>query len=94
MQIVVKAAKNQDKDPLDVIARSVAETLGGWNRQAVISKVFPEQASGHRARLYTVELPDDLPANDVNRVVRRLADQEALEYAEVPAAKRPLMPVD
>ena len=90
MQIVIKAAKDQDKDPLDVIIRSVAETLGHRDEQAVVSKVFPEQTSGHRARLYTVELPDDLPAQDLNRVVERLSGQEAFEYAEIPAARRPL----
>ncbi|MFL6200271.1 MAG: hypothetical protein ACJ76J_13910 [Thermoanaerobaculia bacterium] len=92
MQIVVKAAKNQDKDPLDVITSSVAETLGSRDKQAVVSKVFPAQTTGHRARLYTVELPDDLPAKDLNRVVERLSRQEAFEYAELPAAKRPLIP--
>lgn len=92
MQIVVKAVKNQDKDPVDVITRSVAETLGNRDRQAVVSKVFPDQTSGHRARLYTVELPDDLPARDLNQIVERLSRQEALEYAELPAAKRPLTP--
>jgi hypothetical protein len=91
MQIVVKAAvKNQDKDPVDVITRSVAETLGNRDKQAVVSKVFPNQTSGHRARLYTVELPDDLPVKDLNRIVERLSRQEALEYAELPADKRPL----
>lgn len=94
MQIVVKAAKNQDKDPLAVITRSVAETLGHGDEQAVVSKVFPGQSSGHRARLYTVELPDDLPVQDLNRVVERLSGQEAFEYAEVPAAKRPLEAVE
>lgn len=91
MQIVVKTAvTNQDKDPIDVITRSVAETLGNRDKEAVVSKVFPNQTSGHRARLYTVELPDDLPAKDLNQIVERLSRQEALEYAELPAAKRPL----
>lgn len=93
MQIVVKAAKNQDRDAFDVISRSVAESLG-HREQAVVSKVFPEQTSGHRARLYTVELPDDLPAQDLNRVVEQLSGQEAFEYAEIPAAKRPLEAVE
>jgi hypothetical protein len=90
MQIVVKAAKDQDQDPLDVITRSVAETLGHTDKQAVVSKVFPEQTLGNRARLYTVELPDNLPPQDLNRIVERLSSQDAFEYAEVPAAKRPL----
>lgn len=91
MQIVVKAAKDQD-DPLEIIARNVAETLGDREEKAVVSKVFPGQTLGHRARLYTVHLPDDLPAQDVNRVVERLSRQRAFEYAEVPAPKRPLVP--
>ena len=90
MQIVVKAAKDLDKDPIEIITRNVAETLGERDEKAVVSKVFPDQTSGNRARLYTVHLPDDLPAKDVSRVVERLSSQEALEYAEVPAAKRPL----
>lgn len=90
MQIVVKAAKKQEVDALDVIARSVAESLCHRYKRAVVSKAFPEQTSGHRARLYTVELPNDLPAQDLNRVVERLSGQEAFEYAEIPAAKRPL----
>ena len=90
MQIVVKAAKKVDNDPMEIITRNVAETLGDREGRAVVSKVFPQQTTGNRARLYTVHLPDDLPTKDVNRVVERLSSQEALEYAEIPAAKRPM----
>jgi hypothetical protein len=90
MQIVVKAAKDSDQDPLEIITRNVAETLGDQEEKAVVSKVFPDQTSGNRARLYTVHLPDYLPAKDVSRVVERLSSQEALEYAEVPAPRRPM----
>jgi len=90
MQIVVKAVKNLDRDPIEIITRNVAETLGERDEKAVVSKVFPEQTSGNRARLYMVHLPDDLPEKDISRLVERLSNQEALEYAEVPAAKRPM----
>jgi hypothetical protein len=91
VDIVVKAAKDQTEDPREIITRSVAETLGDTKRRAVISKVFPEQTTGNRARLYMVRLPDDLPTKDLNRVVEQLSSQEAFEYAELPAAKRPLV---
>jgi len=90
LEIVVKAARDSNQDPVELITRNVAETLGGRDDQAVISKVFPDQATGNRARLYRVHLPDDLPEKDVNRVVEHLSSQEALEYAEVPAPRRPL----
>jgi hypothetical protein len=90
MQIVVKAAKDQE-DPLEIITRNVAETLGESDEKPLVVKVFPDQTIGHRARLYAIHLPDDLPAKDVNRVVERLSKQKAFEYAEVPAPKRPLV---
>lgn len=90
MQIVVKAAKDLKRDPVEIIARNVAETLGGGHDKAVVSKVFPGQTTGNRARLYTVHLPDSLTEKDVNRVVERLSSQDALEFAEIPASRRPL----
>lgn len=90
MQIIVKAAKSSDKDPMELISRSVAESLGDREKTAVVSKVFPDQTSGHRARLYTVNLPDGLTDRDIKSVVERLSRQDALEYAEIPAPKRPL----
>ena len=90
MKIVIKAAEDVDTDPIEIIARNVAEILGDRDEKAVISKVFPDVTRGNRARLYTVHLPDNLPAKDVSRIVERLSGQEAIEYAEVPAAKRPM----
>jgi hypothetical protein len=90
MQIVVKASKDSKKDPIEVITRNVTETLGNRDEKAVVSKLFPDQISGNRARLYMVHLPDDLPDRDVSRIVERLSSHDALEYAEIPAAKRPL----
>ena len=90
MQIVVKAAKNSEQDPVEVITQNVAETLGDRDEKPVVSKVFPEQTTGNRGRLYMVHLPDDLPDQDVSRVVEGLSRQESLEYAEIPAAKRPM----
>ena len=89
MQIVVKAAEDSGEDPIEVITRDVAETLGDRNDRALVSKVFPGLTHGNRARLYVVHLPDDLSAKEVSRVVERLSSQEGLEYAEVPAAKAP-----
>jgi hypothetical protein len=40
MQIVVKATKDLDKDPIEIITRNVVETLGGWDHRARVSKVF------------------------------------------------------
>ena len=90
MQIVVKAAKGSEQDPVEIITRNVAETLGERDDRAVISKIFPDQTSGNRSRLYMVHLPDDVPEKDVTRVVERLSRQEAFEYAEVPASRRPM----
>jgi hypothetical protein len=90
MQIVVKAAKDLKRDPLEIITQNVAETLGERQDKAVVSKVFPDQATGNRSRLYTVHLPDDLPEKDVNRVVERLSSQEALEFAGIPAPRLPM----
>lgn len=89
MQIVVKAAKDLKRDPLEIIAQNIAETLGRQDK-AVVSKVFPNQATGNRSRLYTVHLSDDLPEKDVNRVVERLSSQEALEFAEIPTPRLPM----
>ncbi len=90
MQIVVKAVKGSEQDPVEVITRNVAETLGDRDERPMVSKVFPDQTTGNRSRLYMVHLPDDLSGQDVNRVVERLSRQESLEYAEIPAAKRPM----
>lgn len=90
MQIVVKAVKNLDQDPVEVITRNVAETLGDRDEKPVVSKVFPDQTTGNRGRLYMVHLPDGLPDQDVDRVVESLSNQDSVEYAEVPAARRPM----
>jgi hypothetical protein len=55
-----------------------------------VRRVFPGQVRGNRARLFTVNLPDDLSEKEVGRVIAVLREQAALEYAEITAAKKPL----
>ena len=90
MQIVVKTSKERAEDAAHLIAKSVTGTLGTRCADPVVSKVFPGQTTGNRARLYMVHLPDELSEKEVSRVVERLRSQDAVESAEIPSPKNPM----
>jgi hypothetical protein len=75
----------------DAVEQTVAQSLraSGHSAAAKVRPVFPGLTSGHRAGLFVVEVPDDLPPRTMNAVIESLRQHEAVEYAELPAGKHP-----
>ena len=87
MEIVGKVRGNR----FDAVEKTVAQALraSGHSAAAKVRPVFPGLTSGHRAGLFIVEMPDDVPAGIMNNVIESLRQHEAVEYAERPAGKHP-----
>jgi len=89
--IVVKL----DSDHVDGAEARLRERVSGVlpdrARSGVhVEKLFPAQHQGNRARMFSVELPPDLTPREVQAVIDAVESDEGVEYASVPAAKRPI----
>lgn len=91
MQVIFKAREGRAKDAAKAVAKKLGAILSERAAEGVkVRQVFPGLTSGQRARLFTVDLPDDLSEQEVRAAVEGLRDDEALEYAELPAPKSPM----
>lgn len=91
MEIVVKAVTTGDEEVEQAVARCVREALGDvMPGDVTVSRLFPGVTAGRRAGLLVVRLPDRLSKAEVERTLARLRAESTVEYAEVPAAKRPM----
>jgi hypothetical protein len=91
MQIVFKARAGRAKQVEKLVGKTLRKALPGVPLESVtIRPIFPDVATGQRSRLFTVDLPDQLPQQKITQLVESLRKEDALEYAEIPAAKRPL----
>lgn len=91
MQIVFKVRENS-VEQAEQVAKGVVRRLLPESAMADVSvrQLFPGLAAGQRARLYILELPERLSDQKINEVVESLRESDKLEYAEIPAAKRPV----
>lgn len=87
MEIVGKVKDGR----FDAVEQTVAQSLraSGHSTAARVRPVFPGLTSGHRAGLFVVEMPDDLPPRITDAVIESLRKHEAVEYADLPAGKHP-----
>lgn len=60
-------------------ASIVRDHLQPFAPDAAVEEVFPEETTGKRAGLVVIDLPDDA---DLDRVLKRLRDDDQIEYAE------------
>ena len=91
MQIVFKAREGRVKQVEKLVGKKLRKALPGTPlKDVTVRPVFPDVTTGQRSRLFTIDLPDQLPEQKITQLVESLREEDALEYAEIPAAKRPL----
>lgn len=90
MQIVYKVKEGRIKDAKKIVAGSVESVLAEHAQDASVEQVFPGLKTGRRARLFTIDLPDHIPARKLKELVEALRSEDAVEYADLPAEKKPL----
>ncbi len=91
MQIVGKV-KNASFDALrETIASLLRESVpASIMSKVVVKPVFPGLSSGHRSGMFTVDLPDSVSAKVVTSIIDSLQGDASVEYAGLPAEKRPM----
>lgn len=91
MQIVFKMREgfNEQAEPL---AKSAVKDLlpPSDMKDVSVRQLFPGLDKGQRARLFILEVRDGLLDQKIAEAVRSLRSNDAVEYAEIPAARRPL----
>jgi hypothetical protein len=91
MQIVFKTREGRAKQVEKLVSKTLRKALPGVPLKSfTVRPIFPGVATGQRSRLFTVDLPDQLSEQKITQLVESLRKEDALEYAEVPAPKRPL----
>ena len=91
MQLVVKVEPEDASAGTDIIGRAIRRVLSAdLYERTRISKVFPDVSSGRRAGLFAVELPDDMPKDQLKPVLRALNAERRISYSSVPESRRPL----
>lgn len=91
MQIICKVREGCVGEAEKLVTDSIRQVLpASVVSQVTVKQVFPGVTTGQRARLFTVNLPDPLPDQDLRGVMESLRSGDALEYAELPAEKQAL----
>lgn len=90
MQIVFKVKDGCLPDAQRTVEDTIAGLLPARARgDLALRPLFPGVTSGRRRGMCVLDLPDDLSEERVARVLRTLRAADAIEYAELPAAKGP-----
>lgn len=90
MQIVFKVKDGCFDDAQKAVEDTIVDLLPARARdQLALRPMFPGVTSGRRRGLCVLDLPDGLSTERIERVLRTLRADDAIEYAELPAAKGP-----
>lgn len=87
MQITVKVNPHRGKEPAAVVRDRLKELRPEIGQKAPVEEVFPGLQTGNRAGMVTVQLPQELPDEDVDAILDGLREDKDVEYAE-PAIPR------
>ena len=88
MQIVGKVLDGAYDAVGKTIAKSIRERHPATGPiEVTVTPVFPGLKTGRRAGMFTIDLPDHLPAAIVASVMETLRGEIAVEYAELPSQK-------
>ncbi|MGH8503177.1 MAG: hypothetical protein ACREVE_12035 [Gammaproteobacteria bacterium] len=91
MQIICKVKEGRVAEAEKLVTDSISQVLSASVvGQVTVKQVFPGVTTGQRARLFTVNLPDQLSDHKLRVVMESLRSEDALEYAELPAEKQPM----
>jgi hypothetical protein len=90
VQIVGKVRNARFEDVRETIASRVRQALPvPIACRVVVRPLFPAVASGRRAAMFIVEVPDDASASLIASLVEALRCEQTVEYAALPADRRP-----
>lgn len=88
MPLIVKLAEDQAQSGEETVVESVAAALPAHMKTKIlVTKVFPKQKKGRRARLFSVDFPG-LSPQELERVVEVVAQAKGIEYAQIPPVKK------
>jgi hypothetical protein len=87
VEIIVKVKARQVRDPAAHVAGVVRGTETIAAPRVEVEEVFPGLRTGHSAGMVTLVLPNDLRAQDLERIMRALRDDLLVEYAEPPSPR-------
>lgn len=90
MQIVFKVREGQAEQGEEAAKSAAKSHLPDAMKDVSVRQLFPGLTTGQRARLFILELPEGVPDGKIKEVVSSLHKDEAIEYAEIPASKRPM----
>lgn len=91
MQIIFKVREGCTDEAEPVAKRAVSEIITQSGMKDVeVRQLFPGLTAGQRARLFILEVADGLSDQKIAEAIEALRNSEAVEYAELPAQKRPL----
>ena len=91
MQIVGKVRGATFESVRETIAKRVQRSLpDAVAPHVVVRPLFPNSASGRRAAMFIVDVPDDASSTLLASLIETLRCHDAVEYAAVPADRRPV----
>jgi hypothetical protein len=90
MQIIYKVKEGKVGEAKKIARKRIDEVLPEPSEEVSVRQVFPGLTTGQRARLFTIDLPSQLPDDNVTELIELLRKEDGIEYAERPATKRPM----
>lgn len=92
MQIIYKMKEGRVKEAEKMALKNLEQVFSeSVMKEASVRQVFPGLTTGQRARLFSINLPAQLPDEQLSEVVELLREEDGVEYAELPAPKRPMI---
>jgi hypothetical protein len=86
VEIVLKLAPSHIESARELLTDHVEKEFPASD--AKIDPVFPGLTQGNRAGLFTIKLPGRVSQQALDRLLRQLRADAAIEYAELPARKQ------
>jgi hypothetical protein len=85
MKLLVKTVRDQGEAARELVLSSLTtSSLTVPIGRFTVSRVFPDRETGSRSQVVSIELPDDAPTSDVDRLVARLEGDTRYEYVHRP----------
>jgi hypothetical protein len=90
VQIVGKVRSATFEAVRETLAERVQRSLpDAVAPHVVVRPLFPDVASGRRAAMFIVDVPDDASSTLLAALIETLRCDDTVEYADVPADRRP-----
>ena len=89
MKVILKTRSDEVEPAERIVESSISQAAPEALREHLaVSRLFPGQLHGNRARMVSLTLPDNTSSTEVQALVDGLARDPRVEYVQIPERKK------